>query len=244
MTQRPGVLITRAAAEAKAMADAVQGMGAKVLFEPVLTIEPLDDASLDLSGVQAIAFTSANGVRAFVRSSAVRELEVFAVGEVTAAACRAANFAAVRNADGDALELALLIQQALDPRAGAILHPSGADVAGDLAGDLAAAGFIYRRAIVYRAVAALSLSAATARAFRSGAIAVAVFFSPRGAAIFARLALEQGLQPALSSVVAVCLSAAVRSSVAHLEWAEIVIADEPTPGALLGCLKNAIAAIP
>jgi uroporphyrinogen-III synthase len=241
--QGRGVLITRAADDAAALANAVQAMGADVLFEPVLAIEPVADAALDLSGVQALAFTSANGVRAFACRSAVRDRPVFAVGEATAAACRAANFAAVQTADGDVRALAHLIRHSLDPAAGQILHPSGVHIAGDLGGDLAARGFAYRRAVVYRAVAALSLSAATIQAFRSGTIAVAVFFSPRGAAIFARLALEHGLQPAFSSVVAVCLSAAVQESVAHLGWAEIVIADEPTPGALLGCLKETITAI-
>ena len=48
-----------------------------------------------LDGVQAVLFTSANGVRAFAAATTRRGFRAFAVGDATAAAARAAGFADV-----------------------------------------------------------------------------------------------------------------------------------------------------
>ena len=130
---------------------------------------------------QAVLFTSANGVRAFAaaiaaaRSSGLR-------GRRRHRRCGArGGFADVASAGGDVEDLARLVRAAPQARGRRAVHAAAQDVAGDLAGALGAAGFEVRRAVLYEAVPAERLSAATAAQLRAGAIAAAIFFSPRTA---------------------------------------------------------------
>ena len=150
--------------------------------------------------------TSANGVRAFARASGERRLPLLAVGDATAARARAEGFAAVASAGGDAADLARLAADRLDPRKGRLLHVCGSAVAGDLAGDLRARGFAIERAILYEARPVAALSPAAVEAIGSGMIDFALFFSPRTAAIFVRLANGAGVGRCCAGI-ALCRSA-------------------------------------
>jgi uroporphyrinogen-III synthase len=83
-------LITRPEEDAAPLAAALNQRGIETTIESLLSIRTLTDAELDLSGVQAILFTSANGVRAFAELAAAkggagwREIPVLAVGDATA----------------------------------------------------------------------------------------------------------------------------------------------------------------
>jgi uroporphyrinogen-III synthase len=79
------VWITRAQPGAEATARRVQALGFTALVDPLLAIRDLTP-TVDLTGVAALAFTSANGVEAFAKLTSVRDLPVFAVGEATAKA--------------------------------------------------------------------------------------------------------------------------------------------------------------
>ena len=61
----------------------------------MLVIVPLGAPVRDLRPYRALAFTSANGVRAFAGKSTERNLPAYAVGERTAVALRAAGFTPV-----------------------------------------------------------------------------------------------------------------------------------------------------
>jgi uroporphyrinogen-III synthase len=115
---------------------------------PVLQVRFLS-AAVDLTGVGALAFTSANGVRAFARLTELRNLPVFAVGAATAAAAREAGFAEVRSADGDVAALGRLIAASRSAFDGLVLHPGATVPAGDLCGDLARVGVPARGLAVY-----------------------------------------------------------------------------------------------
>ena len=95
---RPRVLVTRPSADAIPLAGELQRRGFDVLLQPLLRIETPDGPPLDLAGVQALLFTSANGVRAFARRSDVRTLAVYAVGDATAATAKAEGFQSVASA--------------------------------------------------------------------------------------------------------------------------------------------------
>ncbi len=137
------VLVTRPEADAAALAEELAARGHSAVIEPLFTIVAGPEAALDLSGVQAVALTSANGARALAGRTARRDLPVFAVGDATAAAARAAGFAEVESAGGDVALLAALIASRLDPGAGPVLHAAARRVAGDLKGRLEQAGFAY-----------------------------------------------------------------------------------------------------
>ncbi|MQA66048.1 MAG: hypothetical protein GEU76_09130, partial [Alphaproteobacteria bacterium] len=190
------VLVTRPAEDAAPLARRIEALGHRALCEPLLVIRFLDDATLDLDGVQALAFTSANGARALVhaRPEARRlGLSVFAVGKATAVAARAAGFDNVVTAGGDVDSLAHEIATALRPGAGVVVHVAGRERARDLVAALAADGFAARRAVLYAADMVESLSPATMDALRSGAIDDVVIFSPRTARGFVTLLTRAGL---------------------------------------------------
>src|SRR5260370_5379958 len=205
-------LVTRPRAEAEGLAAALAARGIAALVEPLLEIYYRDAPSPDLAEVQAILCTSANGVRALSRLTAERSLPLFAVGEASAARAREDGFTQVESAGGTVDDLIRLAGERLRPEAGRLLHIAGSVVAGDLAGELRRHGFAVERAVLYEARPVAGLSAATARALDSGIVDFALFFSPRTAAIFARLAANAGLAAALRSVTAISLSAAAAAA--------------------------------
>src|SRR3954462_9321303 len=129
-------LVTRPRAETVALAEALDRRGIEAIIEPLLDIHYRDEPAPDLTGVQAVLCTSANGVRALARLSGDRELPLFAVGDATARRGREAGFANVFNAGGDAADLARLARQRLQADAGPLVHVAGSIVAGDLAAEL------------------------------------------------------------------------------------------------------------
>jgi uroporphyrinogen-III synthase len=237
------VLITRAEPEAARLAGLLAARGVEALIEPLLHIRhraadaPLPPSFLD--GVQALLFTSANGARAFAAASARRDLRVFAVGDASAATSRACGFAQVESACGNVEDLAALVIARLRPGDGALVHAAGGVTAGDLAGVLEAAGFSLRRAVLYDAVPATALSAATRAALETGALTAALFFSPRTAASFVRLAA--GMEDLCRSIIAVALSPAVAAALAPLPWRRVAVAATPDEPALLRALEQSFA---
>src|ERR1700712_4198561 len=78
--RRQKIWITRAQPAAETTAERVRALGHEALVAPLLEVRALEDVEIDLAGVAALAFTSANGVRAFADLSAERQIRVFAVG--------------------------------------------------------------------------------------------------------------------------------------------------------------------
>src|SRR5258707_10340335 len=78
--RRQKIWITRAQPAADITAERVRALGHEALVAPLLAVRPLPDVEVDLSGVAALAFTSANGVRAFADLSGERSLRGFALG--------------------------------------------------------------------------------------------------------------------------------------------------------------------
>ena len=227
------LLVTRPREDADALARALRQIGAVPVLAPVMTIEPDAGVSVDLTGIQALLFTSANGVRAFASLSPERDLPVLAVGDATARAATQAGFTDIQSADGDTDDLAALATRRLDPKAGALLHPAGRDVAGPLKQDLEARGFEVRRQTFYRAQFVRTLPEEARRAIGSHELDGVLFFSPRTAQSFVTLVTEAGLPGALGKLYAYCLSAAVAEIARGVQWKDVRIATEPTQAALL-----------
>jgi len=147
VASRGTVWITRAQPGASATARRVETLGFTALIDPLLEIAALLP-DIDLAGVEALAFTSANGVEAFAALCPARHLPVFTVGDSTARAARAAGFADSHSADGDVEALADLLARA---RPGDLLCPGAAEPAADLPALLAARGLSARSVAVYAA---------------------------------------------------------------------------------------------
>jgi uroporphyrinogen-III synthase len=231
------VLITRPRERAAELARALERRGDTALIEPLLAIEPVGEVAPELHGVQAIVLTSAHAVAAL--SPAAKALPIFAVGDATAAAARAAGCGRVTSAGGAAAELARLIAARCRPSGGALLHLSGEQVSEGLPEPLAEAGFALRRQVVYRAVAADALTPATVEALATRQLDAVLLFSPRTARIFVELIGRQGLREPITRIAAICLSKAVAQPCREIEWGAVHVAARPQLGALLEALEAA-----
>ncbi|MBV9016452.1 MAG: uroporphyrinogen-III synthase [Alphaproteobacteria bacterium] len=238
---RPRALVTRPRAEAAGLAEALDRRGIDALVEPLLDIDYRDEALPDLGRVQAVLCTSANGVRALARRTGERGIALFAVGEATAARARAEGFARVESAGGNVEDLAALVRERLRPEAGRLLHVAGSDVAGDLAGALRDGGFAVDRIVLYEARPVVSFSAPTEAALRNGVVDFALFFSPRTAAVFARLSEQAGMSTALRGVTAVSISAAADRALGDLAFRRRLVAKKPDQEGLLAALDQLLA---
>jgi uroporphyrinogen-III synthase len=143
------VWITRAQPGADATAARVRAMGHQPWTSPLLEVRLLTDVAYDLAGVGALAFTSANAVRAFAQARTERDLKVFAVGRATAEAARTARFRTVLSTDGNVAALADGISARQREIKGYVLHPGAEELAGDLVGLLEEYGIEARRLVVY-----------------------------------------------------------------------------------------------
>lgn len=221
------VWVTRAEPGAGATAARLQARGLTPLVAPVLRVVPLDppDAPGDYA---ALAFTSANGVRAFSGWSARRDLPVYAVGEATAAAAREAGFPETVSADGDVAELARLILARAPP--GLVLHACGAERAGDLEGALAVAGRPAATLPLYRTEALDRLPAAAGQALEAGALEAVLVHSPKAGRALAALLAEAAGRGRLH---AVGLSSACLRPLEPLGLAALLPAARPDDAALL-----------
>jgi uroporphyrinogen-III synthase len=232
------ILITRPIEDARPLADALEARGVEVLIEPLLEIRHLEDAEIDLDGVQALLFTSANGVRAFAALSPRRELKVFTVGDGSADAARQAGFPHVESARGDVEALAAVVVDRLKAGDGVLFHAAGTVTAGDLKARLEGLGYQVRRAQLYEAKIATALSTETRANLTLGGIDAVLLFSPRTAVTFADLWQSAGA-PSLARIQALCLSAAVAREIGSLGWAGVEIADRPDLPSMLALVDAA-----
>jgi uroporphyrinogen-III synthase len=242
MATRRRVLITRPAEDAGPLAHELAARGFAVLIEPLLSIRFLDGQVPDLIGIQALAFTSANGVRALLHAAPAAPAAgcaVFAVGPASAAAARAAGFRDVISADGDVGALGRLIAGRLDPDGGAVLYVAGSHIAGDLSGRIEAAGLRARRAVLYEAATSEALSAEARAAIAAGDVGWVLIFSPRTAGLFVTLLQDAGLADRVRGICLVALSPAVAAAAAALTWGEVRVAAAPRQDALLDALGPA-----
>lgn len=217
------IWITRAEPGASRTAEKVRALGHEPVVAPLLEVHALL-AEIELGGIGALAFTSANGVRAFAERSDERALPVFAVGAATAAAARKAGFAEVASADGDLDALADLIAARTRSFKGAVLAPGPREPAGDLPRALAAQGVTARPLALYETLPVFPRPL--------GPIDAVLVHSPKAGE---RLAVVLGGKP---GPAAYCISAAAAAPLAGRPFADIRWADHPDEDSLLKLLPS------
>jgi uroporphyrinogen-III synthase len=191
---------------------------------PLLAVRELE-GPIELAGVAALAFTSANAIAAFARRCADRRLPVFAVGAASAAAARAAGFADVTAGEGDVDALASLIIARGQP-GGTILHPGAAEPAGDLVGKLRATGRAARALTIYETAPIEPPADFLAGLDR---LAGVLLHSQRAAGRLAGLLRDR----AARGLTAYCLSPAIAAALEGLQIGQIQVAALPNEDALL-----------
>ena len=102
------VLVTRPQPDDEATAAALRARGFEVLRAPMLRFEPVafhDDLDARYGAVIVTSANALRGIEPHLAGSQLLKLPLFAVGQRTAAAARAAGFDHVIAADGDAVGL-------------------------------------------------------------------------------------------------------------------------------------------
>jgi uroporphyrinogen-III synthase len=230
------VLVTRPQEDAAETAALLAARGHEAVSAPLLGVHYHDGDALNLDGVQALLATSVNGIRAFIRRSASRDIPVFAVGSQTAEAARVAGFTDVRNADGNSQDLAAAVRGWASPQAGTLLHIAGAEAEGRLADLLSMAGYAVRTTVLYDVPAATTLPPAARDALDAGTLDAALFLSARSATVFVEVVTKARLTAVCRRLIAVCISEAAAKPLAGLAFKEIRIAARPNQASLLDCL--------
>ena len=238
------ILITRPEPDASVWRTHLEARGVATTLDPLLTIEHVFPAELDLTGVQAVIATSRNGLRGLAFSplkSQVSALPLFAVGPGTAELARDLEFRQVHMGPAAARELVGVITAIAKPGAGRLLHLSGDKIAFDLAAALAPAGHTVDRCIVYRSQPAEALKAETLAALASGAIDTVMLMSPLTAKTFVALVADAGLRQQCQRLVYVCLSHAVAAGLTSLNPVHVHAAGAPNSADMLALIEKCAA---
>ncbi|MEL6663833.1 MAG: uroporphyrinogen-III synthase [Pseudomonadota bacterium] len=235
MASGPLVLVTRTAPGCEDTAARLETEGYQPIVSPALEIAALSTSLPDLTGTAGLIFTSANGVRAFALRSDRRDTPAWCVGPATTDAANEEGFTRVRNADGDAENLADFIAGNADPAAGALLHVANDAAAGNLVGSLRDRGFDATFAALYTTRPAEQLSDEARTAFGASKVAAVLIHSAKGAWGFAGLA--KGLD--LTDITCVAISARAAAPADALKWREISVAGAPNEDALINALRMA-----
>ena len=235
------LLNTRPLEDAASLTHALEALGHEVISAPLLRIENVAPTLPDLSGIAGILATSANGLRAFARQSDQRNIKVYAVGDATARTATDMGFGTVATASGDVAALAHLVKTECQPSDGMLLHVAGTKVAGDLGGELQAAGYDVQRLVLYKAIVADTLPSGLKKSLSAGDADGVLLYSPRTAATFVALVQAAGLEKACATADVWCLSPAVANKVRHLPWRQIHTSRRPEQTALLDLITDTTA---
>jgi uroporphyrinogen-III synthase len=228
------IAVTRPEEDAGPLQAKLEAMGHAAVVAPLMSIAPRAGVEIPARPWQAIAVTSANGIRALPPNHALTSFRTLTVGPQSLKAAIAAGFTAEAHG-GDVNGLAAFIARSLDPAKGPILYLSGAETAGDLEAQLSAAGFDCRRVVLYDAVQAVSLGAAE-EALRQGRLDGVLLYSPRSARIWRSLVGSAGLSEHAARIMHFCLSRNVATSLPET-WPSRIAA-EPEEKAMLAMLEQ------
>ncbi|MBZ6377556.1 hypothetical protein B5C34_04320 [Pacificimonas flava] len=177
------ILLTRPRPAAEETARRLRSLGHEVTLSPLLQIEPVR-WTLPAKAVQAAAATSANAFRGGVPAE-LKRLPLYAVGAATAEAARLAGFRHVDESAGDAASLFARLRAEAPGR---LLYLSGETVSRPMPHDI-----LHDRVVTYRA-AARRLDRDAEEQLRTGTIDMALCYSARTLAHFAKECARLGIQ--------------------------------------------------
>ena len=238
------LVVTRPAGDGARTAKRLTGLGHEAIIAPLIQVNPLSTPAPQLQAIwpalQAVAVTSANGIRVLADMTPGRDVPVYAVGPATAAAAKEAGFKKVTTAGGDVDALAKLIISERKADGGPILHPAGSKLAGDLKGQLEQAGFTCHRIRLYEADPVATLPEPALDALNKKEADGVLLYSPRTARLWAKRLEEAKLVDAAKTLPHYCLSNAVAEGLAPLGLPSHLLktASTPTEDALFALLTS------
>lgn len=229
------ILVTRPERDARGTADRLRAIGFEVVVAPLLVFAPIAPLAWPDGPISGVIVTSANGVRALKDLGVVDKLAakpVFAVGDKTADAARAAGFGKVQSAGGAAEDLVALIGKSVQT-GDRLLYSQGREVSHNLAHILAPSGIEIVDLPAYEMKAIPALPDAVAKGLRTGEITAVTLYSKRTAEVFAALSAPLLSPAAKSSLRLLCLSHNVAQPLVAATFTRIALADHPSEEAML-----------
>jgi uroporphyrinogen-III synthase len=239
------VLVTRAAPDNDATANALRERKFEPLLAPMLTFQALPFLLEEGRDFRGLILTSTNALRAISASPQLARLQalpVFAVGARTAQAARDGGFQNVRAAEGDASALRELIVARSPEKRGAapLLYLAATDVSRDLAGELGLRGINVATVAVYRMMRLDDFAEPVRAAFAHDAIEAVLHYSQRSALAFIRAAQRSGLEVSALALPQLCLSEPIAATLREAGASRAIVAKAPTEADLLGALEQAV----
>ncbi len=180
---------------------------------------------------QAVLVTSANALAGLP----VLPVRLLAVGDATAEKARAAGFARVESAAGDAVALARLAAERLEPADGPVLLASGRGQGAALAAMLRARGFRVARRVTYEAAPVQAFPAAAETILASRTLYAGLFMSTDTARAFVGC-VPRELYSSLENVLALAIGKGVADALKPLPWRTVRQAPHPTLSDVLALL--------
>lgn len=230
------VVVTRPETDAGRTASALRTRGHEVLVAPLMRVEPV---AADLTGNWgALVITSANAPGAIAGNPAREafiELPLFAVGERSAQAARAAGFTQVTSAGGDVRDLVRVVAEHYADKSAPLLYLAGEDRAADLIGELAVHGIKAELRVVYRAITA-PFPPELIEALKAREIDAVLHYSRRSADNYLAGARAAGIAAEAVAVRHVCLAAPIATPLVAAGATSIAIAPHPDEAALIELL--------
>ena len=230
------IWITRPTEDSSHLFKTLTDKGYDVFVEPLLDIT-YNEVKIDTENCQAIVFTSANGVRAYIHNKGTTDLPVYAVGDATATEAKKAGFKIIHISQGDVVFLSETIKEHAKPKDGALYHGAGSVVAKDLSALLSAHKYVVKRQTLYEAVPAVCISRTVCNHLKKGFISGVVLMSPRTADIFVRTVRTQKLDNYLENVIVFSLSDAVADKLRSLDC-KVVVANDPTQSDVISLIEE------
>lgn len=216
----PKLLLTRPESDNEHWAKLLGSMGIETIASPLLHIEHLSKP-IDCKDYSGIIITSKHAV---IPAAECGNLPAYLIGNATAAHAKDYGFSHIAAIAPTARELLALIPAAQGEKP--LLYASGEVTSVDVVKLLEERGINAKQEIVYKAIAAESLSAEAERALAQGEIDGVLLFSARTAEIFQGLTSHR-------HVTLFCLSEAIAHACAPDEqWREVLFPESPTAEAL------------
>lgn len=232
------IVIARTADDSEELEQFIRAQGYKPLVEPILSVEYLDVDLPEIKGDEALIFTSANAVRGWAQKTPVRSNPMYTVGRNTADEAMQQGFTNIETAAGTAEDLLELVKNPLKTALISAIYVRGEQISQDLVRVLGQKGINCREITVYRTNPAENLSVNLLRGLDDREIAAIMFFSSRGAQVFAELVEQYGRENRVKPIKALCISEAVLKSLSVLPFREGQVADKPDRYGMMKLLEN------
>ncbi len=235
------ILVTRPEPEAWTAKSQLEERGLKVTNAPLLSISFNEIPPDAFDGASGVIATSKNAFRSLALSSLVdkvQPLQVYAVGEATAAFAEDLKLRNITAGRGTAADLVPVIAERHANRPGHLVHLAGDYLAFDLAGALAGKNIKVAALAVYRSVAADRLPQGVIGALRTGQIDAVTLMSPRTAHIWADLTEKHGLRSEINKIIHICLSEAVAAALPPNSQRRTEIAVKPQGQEMLALIGD------